>query len=121
MGEPSRNTPSRLPRVSSLPKHIKVGPFDYRVKLWKKVPADNARSYGMCDRTTTTILIRKGMSPSREREVVLHEVVHAAYDVSGLTCKDDCPEEMVVNDLSFCLLSVLRENPKLVAYLTATE
>lgn len=108
------------PRIT-FPQRIKVGPLTYRVKLWKKRPADNARNWGLCDRESCTILIHERLSRPRFREVLLHEVMHACYDTSGLTLKDDCPEEMVVNDLSFALLGVLRDNPDLVAFLTAKE
>lgn len=101
------------------PRTVKVGPLTYRIKPWKKRPANNARCWGLCDRETTTILIHEGLSLPREREVVLHEVTHAAFDTSGLSTKDDLPEELVVNDLTFAILGVLRDNPALVAYLTA--
>lgn len=104
-----------------LPTSVQVGPLTYRIKPWKNRPADNAQAWGMCDKKRTVILLHKGLSRQRKREVLLHEVMHACFDSSGLTMKDNCPEEMVVNDLTFPLLGVLRDNPDLVAYLTEPQ
>lgn len=103
------------------PASIKVGPFVYAVKRWKRLPAENAEAWGMCDRASTVILLAETTSHQKQREVLLHEVLHAIYGVTGLHHKDGAPEELVVTDLSPTLLSVLRDNPDLVAYLTQPQ
>ena len=47
---------------------------------------------------------------------VLHEILHACADVVGVD--DDKAEERVVTVLSPALLQVLRDNPRLVEWLT---
>lgn len=102
-----------------VPRLIKVGPFYYEVKRWKRMPADNSEAWGMCDRATNVILLSEVPGPQKQREVLLHEVLHAIYGTTGLCSKDNVPEEMVVTDMSPALLQVLRDNPDLVDYLVA--
>ena len=77
-----------------------------------------------------TIYIRPDLPPMVERETLLHEVMHAAYYVAGnpfgwmnLAPDDDEDREMSLEEQTIrftspLILSVLRDNPDLVAYLT---
>lgn len=103
------------------PRAIKIGPFMWAVKPWDTRAANNSEAYGMCDKATQTLLIQEGMTLQWERHVVVHEVLHACYCVSGLRELDSVrdPEEATVALLAFTLLGVVQENPELMAYLNA--
>jgi hypothetical protein len=104
--------------VPKLPASVRVGPFDYKVKLWSALAADNAGAYGMCDLHRTTILIREDMSETRVAEVLLHEVFHAAYEIAGLKVdKDDITEERFVNSMGYQMVQVWRDNPDLIRFM----
>ncbi len=87
---------------------------------------------GFCVRTReTAIYIRGGMDRAVEQDTVLHEVLHACYYAygspfgwmdtgsGGEADREMALEEAVVRVTTPVMLKVLRDNPKLVAYLTS--
>lgn len=114
--------PKREPVKSDRPPYpttIRVGAMDYTVKPWDPRAAHNTGALGMCDRCSNTILLMTGMVPQKEAEVLLHEVVHAAYDGSGLNTNHERSEEQIVNVLGYMWLQLIRDNPALMEYLQA--
>lgn len=71
------------------------------------------------------IMIAKHQGIENKRETLLHETLHAIMTQMGLKamldrCKDPagaCDHERIVEGLSVGLMAVLRDNPKLVAYI----
>jgi hypothetical protein len=65
------------------------------------------------------IVIREHQAPHSMRDSLLHEVIHAAVALTG---HDQAVEhdalEGLTGSLAVALLSTLRENPELVAWLT---
>ena len=53
-----------------------------------------------------------GMSEAKTREVLLHEILHACWELAGIPSKY---EEDIVNRISPYLLDVLQDNPDLLA------
>lgn len=100
-----------------LPTSVRVGALDYAVKVWNKQAADNTGAYGLCDRSSCTILVRTDVPEQKVAEVLLHEITHAAYDGLGLNTKQVRDEEEIVNSLGYIHLQVLRDNPHLTAYI----
>lgn len=99
------------------PKKVDIGPFRYEL-YFTPVPLDGYS--GLMDANTRTISIDGTMRDPRE--TVLHEVLHAVIDLTGLRSggKDEAievTEEKLVSALSPWLLTVLTENPKLVEFL----
>lgn len=104
-----------------LPTTVRIGPHDYTIKQWGKMAADNDGSLGLCDKTTSTILVADYLSDQKACEVLIHECLHACYDVAGLHYgpgKGDATveEERLVNGLAYAVTGVLRDNPQLLAY-----
>ena len=56
-----------------------------------------------------------------EQMTVLHEVLHAAWAATGLDDQTCDHEEVIVSTLAPVLLAVIRDNPDLIKYLTASE
>lgn len=97
-----------------IPGHLRIGPFNYVVEAhegyWNK---DDTRVYGELDERTSTINLDIDASPDVIRDSILHEIFHAILIMYE---KDD---EELVRLLSPMMLQVLRDNPELVAILTA--
>ncbi|MGN6146618.1 MAG: hypothetical protein ACTHOP_23880 [Mesorhizobium sp.] len=106
-----------LSRLHDIPRLIRVGPLDYTVAGWAADRAGSERALGMCDRELLAIWIKEGLPVHKAAEVLLHEVLHAIYDVTGLGAGEpETREERIVAALGFQLLQVWRDNPALVAF-----
>lgn len=108
-----------------IPRHIVVGPHRYTVTA-TEMAADRAsveskeKLLGRCDPANLQIVIRPGLPDSVLAEAVLHEVLHAIADVTGISNRLSADqEEEFVREIAPMLLDVLRRNPKLVECLTA--
>lgn len=99
----------------NLPSTIRVGYRDYRVEEWYALAATAAERYAECDRVALVIRVREDLPPQIKAECLIHEALHAAYDMAGLESGD--PEERTVSLLANQLSQVVRDNPALVAYL----
>ncbi|OLT26528.1 hypothetical protein BJF83_20805 [Nocardiopsis sp. CNR-923] len=81
---------------------------------------------GYSDAEQQRIVLAPGAGPDFEAETLLHELLHMCLRVSGRDPNEDAKaevddiEESTVNSMSGPLLAILRDNPDLVAYLTAT-
>lgn len=61
-----------------IPKKITIKGKTWKVKILSKVIDDDGNLvYGLCDYTTRTISIEKGLRKKLESEVFLHEFFHA--------------------------------------------
>lgn len=102
----------------SAPKKVDVGPFRYTL-YFSPVPLDGYS--GLMDANSRTISIDGTMK--NPEETVMHEVLHAIIDLTGLRSGSkeetiEVTEEKLVAALSPWLLLVLRSNPTLVSFLT---
>jgi len=71
----------------------------------------------MVDHTEQKIFIDELTKLDRQRVTVMHEVLHCCTALARVS--DDSTEEHTVSALAPVIVQVLRENPDLVAYLTA--
>lgn len=100
-----------------MPASIRIGAMDYEVRRWSVAEAKGAGALGQCDPDGLTIAIRAGLHPLKEAEVLLHEVLHAAYAGAALReFQGKDPEECIVAGLASQLLQIWRENPLFVQY-----
>ncbi len=73
---------------------------------------------GICDSEAQVIYIKPGLHPDVTREVLHHEVMHAAFDVAGgPSLPDDEEEETFIRVTSPMLVQILVDNPPFVKYL----
>lgn len=116
--------------AAAMPSTVQVGMVTYQVHSdpgdWMRVEHENQRKgdYGHCDHTTAMIHINPDCSPDVARLTLWHEVLHclcetvmASPNWRGLGQSKDDREETVVRILESPTLLVLRDNPKLLAYL----
>lgn len=60
---------------------------------------------------TNTIVVAEGLSPDRERETLLHELMHVVWTQMGLS-RGDVDEERIVDALAKGLTAVLKDNSR---------
>jgi hypothetical protein len=95
------------------PARLQVGPFRYEVVVDDaRIPPD---LFGQCDKGQHVIALHPHQSPDRLRATLVHEVLHALCDLTGVD--DDKGEESIATALAPALLGVLRANPRLVEWL----
>lgn len=105
------------------PDKVKVGPHVYRIvrdraAIDRAGQAMSATLLGHCDRQALEIAVAPDLAGTVTAETVVHELLHAITDLTGLEDRlGDALEEEVVRALSPRLLELLRDNPDLVAYL----
>lgn len=80
---------------------------------------DGTPCWGLTDTDTHTIHIERGMRPTKEREIVLHEVLHQLYDSSVLSEVPAEVEEPLVTYLGRAIGAHMEENLELWEYLLA--
>jgi hypothetical protein len=101
---------------AGLPKSIRIGPYDIPVTI-ADIKAEEGRvMFGVYSAFGTIELNPIAPNPIHGADTVLHEILHAVYANAGLSPLSD--EEHVCSAISTGLLQVLRDNPKLVAWLT---
>lgn len=108
------------------PAKVKVGPFTYDVVFDSDalnriaIKADDTSGLdGAVEFNDHVVFLHGDRAPDFIREVFLHELLHTLTDMLGIRHElDDDLEEKLVRRLSPPLLALLRDNPKLVAYLT---
>ena len=110
-----------MEKSTSLPKSVKIGPYKYALRVddaavLQRSDDSNDCINGYCDLDAHEIVFAtRAQKPSS----VLHEVLHAVFDQSGLNIRLGAErEEDVVQSLDHILWGVLRDNPNLVAFLT---
>jgi hypothetical protein len=104
-----------------LPAAVKVGCRTYTIRT-DQAAARRLREDGDRGRTRAEageIVIDSSLADDMLRETLLHEVLHAAWDVTPLRLEPyEEHEEAVITAFAPLLLDALRQNPRLVAYLT---
>lgn len=102
-------------KKSKYPKKIKVGPYTYTVQLY---PDSTISDHGACVYAHQTIFINPNQHPDRAGDTLLHEVLHAIWDLSGFDVMPDLHEETVVRSFASWLSQVLKDNPELTKFVT---
>lgn len=109
--------------ATKLPESIDVGPFTYTVvtdelDVLRTCVSEHKELLGFHDEKALRIVVDPSQAPGQQRDTLLHELLHAVAAMTGADLGDN--EEKVVRRLSPALLDLLRRNPNLVRFLTAT-
>jgi hypothetical protein len=79
---------------------------------------DAEQAYGKCIYDPPTILVQQGLNPVKDAGTTIHELMHAIYNcLRGVKLPVDdvaALEECFVEMLSTGMVTVLRNNPKLL-------
>jgi hypothetical protein len=99
--------------LRTLPRRIKVGAYDWRIK----VDPGPSEDYGETnfDKAEITIWPANHQSPERLVGTVIHELLHVIYD--GINARERELEEPVVVGFETGLVSLFRDNPKLLNWI----
>lgn len=103
------------------PPSIAVGVHRYSVATDAAVCEDLRSEVKRGTVDPDRLLIRVDVSApfTLTADTLLHEILHACWNQTPLRERDEDDEERTVTALTPLLLGVLRDNPDLVAYLTA--
>jgi Zn-dependent peptidase ImmA (M78 family) len=90
---------------------VRIGHLDFSIIEMAYVNAKD--SYGLYVADAQEIHICKGMTPHKQGEVLLHEILHGIADVQSLAFVLKDNEEHVVRSMAIGLANVIRDNQKL--------
>lgn len=101
--------------LRTLPRRIKVGAYDWRIK----VDPGPSEDYGETDydKAEITIWPANHQSPERLVGTVIHELLHVIYADKELDGAVGDREETVVVGFEIGLVSLFRDNPKLLNWI----
>jgi hypothetical protein len=97
----------------TIPTSVKVGHLDYKIIV--AVLPDN--DYGNCDSHTQVITLTPNQTPQSAADTLLHEILHAIYNDSGLFSIKRPDEEITVRLIATWLKGVFRDNPEVTAFI----
>ena len=103
------------------PKHVKVGWKRYRVTVWQPEVAAAEHKYGECDHVNNEIKVDVTKGHRQAAETLWHECLHAAFDIGALhalPADDQYPEEFMVSFFASWTITLLGDNPALLAFLS---
>ena len=110
--------------ATGLPNKVKVGYKDIKIKYvrpdYKKWEMTDC--FGEYDYRQNVIHIQHDLCGQERANTIIHEIMHAAVQVSGLNqekaaLEKDEHEEAVVNQLTNVMMGVFRDNPWIVEML----
>lgn len=103
---------------------INIDPINYDVVYSEKPNyGDDIEVFGFIDSDNCKIHIKKDLHPTRSKIVLLHELLHAMLMKCGLNLKEeeDDLHEQLIECLSHSLISLIKNNPDLIAYLSNSD
>lgn len=92
---------------------VRLGHLDFVIREMDHVNAKD--SYGLYVAEAQEIHLSKGMTPRRQAEVLMHEILHGLVDHYNLAHILGDKEEPVVRGLALGLATAIRDNQKLFA------
>lgn len=101
-------------KIDGLPLSIRIGPYDIKIThLDEKTAEDN---YGEWGESEHTIWLRpEFISGPLAADSALHEIFHAIWCIGAIRAEHG--EEQIVTVMATYLTQVLRDNPRLMAWI----
>jgi hypothetical protein len=99
--------------MNHVPTIVKVGAVDYSIRLIN----DFDDEYGSCIPHMQEIYICKNQTAQSASDTMLHEIMHAIWNESGLFMMKRPDEETVVRTMSTWVRMVLRDHPQVAAFI----
>jgi hypothetical protein len=100
-----------------IPNKVKIGALDYRIEV--AVLPDN--DYGNCDTHIQLITLTPNQTSQSAADTLLHEILHAIYNDSGLFTIKRPDEEITVRLIATWLKGVFRDNPEVTSFILDAE
>jgi hypothetical protein len=106
--------------TKDLPIQVRVGFKTYSITRWKALEATASSCVGECDRLSLEIRVREDLPLQQAQNTLLHEILHACWDVHNLSSLEP-NEEHTVSCLSNALQQVGQDNPGVIDWLFRTH
>lgn len=108
---------------SPLKERVKVGPFRFKfVEANLNPGSEDGFHFGLTQCHEATCYVHATQDSGMKRETYLHELLHAAFFVSGLSGRlMDDEEEKIIQNLSPLLIDILQSNPEFTNYITQVD
>jgi len=100
------------------PQKISIGQVDYTVHLF---PESHDATYGVCLTDHQRIYLSVNQTWQQAGNTLLHEVMHAIWQQSGLSCIENPTEENVVNIMATWLHMVMVNNKDFTDFVLDAE
>jgi hypothetical protein len=109
-----------------LPSHMHIDGVRYEVMMEANItPATDRKTQGFqedgeFDAATQEVRVRPGMARDYAKHIVVHEALHGMWEHAGLTAAGgpaEMHEELVVTAMARRLVTFIRDNPELIAFL----
>ena len=97
----------------SLPETVVVGPFTYEV-VSSKEHTERLNALGLTGQAQHDLLrltIADDLPSDKQAEILLHEILHACFNVSGCELEH---QESFIRAIAAPLFGVIRDNPELI-------
>ena len=88
-----------------IPEILKIGAYDYAVIEKDNLKCNGKEVWGYCDRDKNIIYLQKHMKKKKEKEVLIHECLHAIEESYGVDLG-----ERKVNVLGLALMALITDN-----------
>lgn len=96
-----------------IPRELNIASIPWKVERSESV-AREGNVYGSTHFRTQTIYLDPTNTPERDEQTFLHELIHIAFDLSGLNAREPFGErktqELVTDALANSLYHILKEN-----------
>ena len=95
-----------------IPKKIKVGGHQFYVKISKTRDHAKGENWGKTIYASCTMYVDGELVKTKLEETFIHELLHIAFDHSGLNVKykDSQEEEDIVNRLANAFYMIIKDN-----------
>lgn len=108
------------------PESVWIGPFLVSI-IWdsgqlakEAQSADLPSLAGLSDGTNLYIVIDERLTEPKARDTLIHEILHILWYQASIRNVPEPSEEFIVDVMALHILTLLRTNPDLVAYLVGS-
>ena len=107
-----------MKRKRSLPKKIKIGHADYKIRhVSKKSNGAKLKDLGECDYVNQVITLFGNQAPSELSDSLCHEIFHGLIQTFNIPFKNAREEEKYVRHFTGMMITLFKDNPELLRYL----
>lgn len=100
-----------------LPKHVRIGCFNFEIEQWTAQDASSSARYGECSIMVQRIRVDTQYGPVRAANTLLHEILHACSRLGGYDDIENPNEEQTVSQFTDTLLQVWQDNPDVMEWI----
>ena len=90
-----------------LPREIRISGYTLKIEYKKKIFVNGNECFGVYNPENKTVSLVKGMSPTRKKEIFLHEYIHFLEDIYRIDIAED-----EVSSLALGILQIIN-HPKI--------